>query len=111
LRAHYVTAAREALQARFPHRTYMAIRTQGAVLGLKRPHKGVPKPKEVPWSEAENTLVQAYVAGQQSYTELRAQLPERTWDGIEHQARVAGPQAPAKAGLLSIGAGCPGNCI
>jgi hypothetical protein len=68
----------------------MAIRTQGTVLGLKRPHKGVPKPKAVPWSEAENTLVQAYVAGQQSYTELRAQLPERTWDGIEHQARVLG---------------------
>jgi hypothetical protein len=90
LRAHYVTAAREALQAQFPHRTYMAIRRQGAALGLKRPHKGMPKPKGAPWSEAENTLVQAYAAGQISYTELRAQLPGRTWDGIEHQTRVLG---------------------
>jgi hypothetical protein len=88
LQAHYATAAREALQARFPHRTYMAIRKQAAALGLKRRHQGAPKPKGERWDEAENAQLRAYVAGQLSYTELRAQLPGRTWDGIEHQARV-----------------------
>jgi hypothetical protein len=50
----------------------------------------VPKPKGERWDEAENALLQAYAAGQLSYTELQVQLPHRTWDGIEHQARVLG---------------------
>jgi hypothetical protein len=90
LQARYATTSKEALQGRFPHCTYMAIRSQGAVLGLKRPHKGVPKPKGAPWSEAENMLVRAYAAGQLSYAGLEAQLPDRTWDGIEHQACILG---------------------
>jgi DNA invertase Pin-like site-specific DNA recombinase len=90
LQAHYVTAAREELQARFPHRTYMAIRKQAAALGLRRRHKGVAKPKGDRWQEAENARLRAYAAGQLSYTELQAQLPGRTWDGIEHKARILG---------------------
>jgi hypothetical protein len=90
LQTHYATAAREKLHARFPHRTYMAIRKQAAALGLKRRHKGVAKPKGDRWDEAENTRLRAYAAGQLSYTELRAQLLGRAWDGIEHQARVLG---------------------
>jgi hypothetical protein len=68
----------------------MAIRKQAAALRLKRRHKGVAKPKGEFWLEAENARLRAYAAGQLSYTELRAQLPGRTWDGIEHQARVLG---------------------
>jgi hypothetical protein len=90
LRAHYALALREALQARFPPRTYMAIRKQAAALGLKRRHKGVAKPKGEFWLEAENARLRAYAAGQLSYTELRPRLPGRTWDGIEHQARILG---------------------
>jgi ribosomal protein L30/L7E len=88
LQAHYATAARTELQARFPHRTYMAIRKQAAALGLKRRHKGVAKPKGELWQEAENARLRAYAAGQLSYTELQAQLPHRTCDAIEHQVRV-----------------------
>jgi hypothetical protein len=90
LQAHYATATRAELQARFPHRTLMAIRKQAAALGLTWPHKGVPKPKGERWDEAENGRLRAYAAGQLSYAELQAQLPGRTWDGIEHQARILG---------------------
>jgi 2-polyprenyl-6-methoxyphenol hydroxylase-like FAD-dependent oxidoreductase len=48
------------------------------------------KPKGAPWDVAENTLLHAYAAGQLGYTELQMQLPHRTWDAIEHQARVLG---------------------
>jgi hypothetical protein len=90
LRGHYATATREELQARFPHRTYMAIRKQAAALGLKRQAKGRPKPHGAPWEEAENALVRAYATGQLSYTALQALLPHRTRDALEHQARVLG---------------------
>jgi hypothetical protein len=90
LRAHYATATSEELQAQFPHRTHMAIRKQAAALGLTRRQQGVPKPKGERWDEAENARLRAYAAGQLSCTELQAQLPGRTWDGIEHQARVLG---------------------
>jgi DNA invertase Pin-like site-specific DNA recombinase len=90
LREHYATATQEALHARFPHRTHMAIRKQAAALGLKRPHKGVPKPKGTPWDEAESALLSVYAAGQLSCAELQAQLTHRTRDAIEHQARVLG---------------------
>jgi hypothetical protein len=90
LQAHYASTSREALQARFPHRTYMAIRKQAAALGLKRRHKGVAKPKGTPWSAAESARLHAYAEGQLSSAELQARLPDRTWDAIEHQARVLG---------------------
>jgi hypothetical protein len=90
LRAHYAMAAREELQAHFPLRTHMAIRKEAAALGLKRRHKGVAKPKGERWGEDENARLRAYAAGQLSCTELQTQLPGRTWDGIEHQARVLG---------------------
>jgi hypothetical protein len=90
LQAHYATSSREELQRRFPDRTCRAIRKQAAALGLKRPHKGDPKPKGAPWDAVESALLHAYAAGQLSYAELQAQLPHRTWDGIEHQTRVLG---------------------
>jgi hypothetical protein len=90
LQAHYATAAREALQARFPHRTHLAIRKQAAALGLTRHQKGISKPKGARLEEAENARLRAYAAGRLSAAELQARLPGRTWDGIEHQARVLG---------------------
>jgi hypothetical protein len=67
-----------------------AIRKQAAALGLKRPPKERPKLHGTPWEEAEHALVRAYAAAQLSYADLQAQLPGRTWDGIEHHARVLG---------------------
>lgn len=48
------------------------------------------KPKGERRQEAQNARLRAYAAGQLSYTELQAQLPGPTWDGIEHQARILG---------------------
>jgi hypothetical protein len=90
LRQHYATAPREALRARFPHRTVMAVRKQAATLGLKRPQQGTSKPKGTRWTEAENAQLRAHADGTISYTELCAQLPGRTWDAIEAQRRVLG---------------------
>jgi hypothetical protein len=97
LQQHYATASKEALQARFPHRTVIAVRKQAATLGLKRPQRGAPKQKGARWTAAENARLRAHAAGTISYTELCAQLPGRTWDAIETQRRVLGltrqPQA------------------
>jgi DNA invertase Pin-like site-specific DNA recombinase len=97
LRQHYGTASWEALQARFPHRTVMAVRKQAATLGLKRPQCGTSKPKRARWTAAENARLRAHAAGTISYKELCAQLPGRTWDAIETQRRVLGltHQSPA----------------
>jgi DNA invertase Pin-like site-specific DNA recombinase len=97
LRQYYATASREALQARFPHRTVMAVRKQAATLGIKRPQHGTSKPKGARWTAAENARLRAHAAGTISSAELCAQLPGRTWDAIETQRRVLGltrqPQA------------------
>jgi len=73
----------------FPDRSYHAIRKQKA-WGLKRPHRGAPEPKGLSWTEADNAVLRAYAVGNISEAELRAQLPGRTWDAIEHQGRVLG---------------------
>ena len=69
---------------------YRYIRKQAAALRLKRSHKGAPKPKGAPWDETENARLRAYAAGQLSYAEMQTQLPDRSWEAIEHQARVLG---------------------
>jgi DASH complex subunit Hsk3 like len=51
LRQQYATATHDDFKARFPHRTYMAIRKQAEVLGLKRSQTGVPKPQGAPFIE------------------------------------------------------------
>jgi hypothetical protein len=88
LRAHYATATREEFQARFPHRTHMAIRKQAITLGLKRPQQGRSKPQGDPWTAEEITLLQAYAQGQLSAVDLQAQLPKRSPDAIESQLRA-----------------------
>jgi hypothetical protein len=88
LRAHYAAASVEALQARFPPRSYTAIRKQAAVLGLQRSQQGVPKPRGQAWSTTENEVLRAYATGKISYADLRAQMAGRTWAAIETQACV-----------------------
>jgi hypothetical protein len=90
LREHYASSTVQALQARFPHWSYYAIRKQAESLGLKRRQRGIPKPQGTVWSEAENAVLRAYAAGQVSHATVCAQLPGRTWDAIEHHARVLG---------------------
>jgi hypothetical protein len=75
LQQHCATASLEALQARFPHRTVMAMRKQAATLGLKRPHHGTSKPKGAGWTESENVRLRAHAAGTISYTELCGSSP------------------------------------
>jgi DNA invertase Pin-like site-specific DNA recombinase len=87
LQQHYATATPAALQARFPQRSYRAIRRRAERLGLQRPHGGMPKPKKA-WGQEDSAVLQAYAAGEISYSDLLAQLPGRSWNCIEHQARV-----------------------
>jgi hypothetical protein len=77
LRAQYVLSSAQDLHARFPDRSYYAIRRHAETLGLKRSTRGLPKPKGVVWSEAENT-------------ELSARLPGHSWDAIGAQGRILG---------------------
>jgi hypothetical protein len=90
LRESYASSTRQALQARFPHRSYQAIRRQAETLGLKRPQHGLPKPKGTSWSAEECAVLQAYAAGTLSVAELSGQLPGRSWDAIASQGRVLG---------------------
>jgi hypothetical protein len=90
LRAQYATSTVQALEARFPDRGYQAIRRHAQTLGLKRTPRGLPKPKGVVWSEAENAVLRAYATGEMSAVELCAQLPGRSWDAIVSQGCVLG---------------------
>ena len=63
LRTQYVSSSAQELQARFPDRSYYAIRRHAETLGLKRSPRGLPKPKGVVWSEAENAELRAYALG------------------------------------------------
>jgi hypothetical protein len=76
--AHYVTATREERQARFPHRTQLAIRKQAKRLGLTRSQQGISKLHRPPWTAADHEWLRAYVAGQISAADLCAKLPGRT---------------------------------
>jgi hypothetical protein len=90
LLAYYITVTKEERQARFPHRTQMAIRKQAKRLGLIRSQQEISKPHLPPWTKAEHEWLRAYVVGQISAADLRAKLPGRTWDAIESQQRVLG---------------------
>jgi hypothetical protein len=88
--AHYATASVEVLQAKFPSRTYTAIRKYAATLGLQRSQQGVPKPRGATWSAADNEVLRDYATGKISYVDLRVRLAGRTWAAIETQACVMG---------------------
>ncbi len=103
LQARYTTATREERQARFPHRTQMAIRKQAKRLGLTRSQRGTSKPHRPPWTAADHECLQAYVAGQISAAELCAMLPGRTWDAIESQQRVLGLVQQHKPDYYHVG--------
>jgi hypothetical protein len=90
LRAWYGAATAPELRERFPDRSAHAVRKQAELLGLKRPQRGVPKPKGTPWSAGEDALLQAYAAGAMSQAALCAQLPGRSWDAITSQGRALG---------------------
>jgi hypothetical protein len=90
LREHYASSTVQALETRFPDRSYAAIRRQGQTLGLKRLERGLPKPQGATWSEAENAVLRAYAAGEISAADLSAQLAGRSWDAITYQGRVLG---------------------
>jgi hypothetical protein len=97
LRGSYASSTMQALEARFPHRSYQAIRRQAETLGLKCPQHGLPKPKGTCWSAEEHAVLQAYAAGQLSATELSVQLPGRSWDASASQGRVLGLRFRRKA--------------
>jgi DNA invertase Pin-like site-specific DNA recombinase len=88
LRESYASSTRQALEARFPHRSYQAIRRQAETLGLKRPQHGLPKPKGTSWSAKECAVLQAYAASELSVAELSTQLPGRSWDAMVSQGRL-----------------------
>ena len=88
LQQHYTTATPEALQAHFPHRSYKTIRRHAERLGLHRPRRCRAEPRGALWRPEENAVLQAYAAGEISHTDLLTQLPGRSWDGIESQART-----------------------
>jgi hypothetical protein len=90
LRTHYVSSSGQELHARFPDRGYHTIRRHAETLGLKRSPRGLPKPKGIVWSEAENAELRAYATGGMSAEELSARLPGRSWDAIGSQGRVLG---------------------
>jgi DNA invertase Pin-like site-specific DNA recombinase len=86
LRQHFATATPEEFHARFPLRSYPAIRQQAERLGLSRPIHRLAIPRAPLWSQEENAVLQAYAAGAISYSDMKAQLPGRSWDGIWKQA-------------------------
>ena len=90
LREQYESSSAQELHARFPDRSYYAIRRHAETLGLKRSPRGLPKPKGVVWSEAENAELRAYATGEMSAAELSARLPGRSWDAIASQGYVLG---------------------